>query len=318
MPDWTVIITEPINDAGVKLLESSGVNVVHLPPGAKENDLMKIVNEADGLITRGTIKITRELMSSSPRLKVVGVHGIGCDHVDLQAAKELGKKVCNTPDALTTTVAEMALALILSMTRRIVSADKAIRLGEWNRKYTDLIGTEMAGKIVGLIGLGRVGEATAKRLKPFDVKMIYWSRTRKPEVEKSLDIEYADLDDLLHLSDIISMHLPGNSETHHIIDGAKIAKMKEGVMIVNAARGRVIDEQSLIEAIKRGKVSYVALDVFEKEPLPSESPLRAMDTVILTPHLGASSREAMRRMATQVAEEVLMAIRGEEPQNRVI
>jgi D-3-phosphoglycerate dehydrogenase len=316
--NWTIIITEPINVAGVALLKDVGVNVIHLPPGSNETDLAKIINEADGLITRGTIKITRELMSSSKRLKVVGVHGIGCDHIDLQAAKELGKIVCNTPDALTVTVAEMAVALILATTRRIVSADRAVRLGEWNRKYSDLIGTELSGKTIGLIGLGRIGESTAKRLVPFDVKLIYWSRTRKQDIEKSLGIEYVDLESLLKTSDIISLHIPGNDETHHFVDEKKISKMKNGAMIINTARGRVIDENSLVEAINNGKISYVALDVFEKEPIQAENPLIKMDAAILTPHIAASSREAMIRMAIQVAEEVLLAIKGEEPPNRVV
>jgi D-3-phosphoglycerate dehydrogenase len=176
MPSWTVVITEPINEAGFKLLEDNGVNVVALPPGANEDALLRVAPDVDALITRGGIKVTREILVTSPRLRVVGVHGIGCDHVDLAAATELGKVVLNTPDALTVTVAEMTVALMLSMTRRIASADKATRVGGWARKYSDLIGVELMGKTVGFIGMGRIGAATARRLKAFNVKLLYWSR----------------------------------------------------------------------------------------------------------------------------------------------
>ncbi|MCW4048521.1 MAG: hydroxyacid dehydrogenase [Candidatus Bathyarchaeota archaeon] len=318
LPDYTVVVTEPVNVMGVEYLKKKGVNVVELPPGSKEDALMKIIEDVDGLITRGSIKITREMMTKSPRLKVVGVHGIGCDHVDLEAAREHGKVVCNTPDALTVTVAEMAMALTLALMRNVVSADKAVRGDEWNRKYSDLIGAELAGKTVGVIGMGRIGEATAKRLLAFEADVVYWSRTRKPSVEEKLGVTWMELDDLLKASNIISLHIPGTAETYHLLGEREFGLMKNGVRIVNTARGRVIDEEAMIKALKSGKVKAAALDVFEKEPLSQESPLCGMDNVILTPHLGASNLEGMQRMAVQVAEEVLKTINGEEPDNPVV
>ncbi len=318
MNDFTVVITEPINVKGVELLKEAGVNVVSLPPGSNEETLMGVIEEADGLITRGGVKVTREMMESSPRLKAVGVHGIGCDHVDLEAARELGKVVLNTPEALSVTVAEMALALILSLTRRVVSADKAVRAGEWNRKYSDLIGIELMGKTVGLIGMGRIGTATATRLKAFETEVLYWSRTRKPELEEELGIEWAELDELLSLSDVISLHVPGTPETHHLLGERALALMKDGVLIVNTARGRVIDQKALIMALRSGKVAGAALDLFEREPLDPSDELAGMDNVILTPHLSASSLEGMQRMATQVAEGVLAVFRGEKPKHPVV
>lgn len=318
MNDFTVVITEPINVKGVELLKEAGVNVVSLPPGSNEETLIGVIEEADGLITRGDVKVTREMMGSSPRLKAVGVHGIGCDHVDLEAAMELGKVVLNTPEALSVTVAEMALALMLSLTRRVVSADKAVRAGEWNRKYSDLIGIELMGKTVGLIGMGRIGTATATRLKAFETEVLYWSRTRKPELEKELGIEWAELDELLSLSDVISLHVPGTPETHHLLGERALALMKDGVLIVNTARGRVIDQEALIRALRSGKVAGAALDLFEREPLDPSDELAGMDNVILTPHLSASSLEGMQRMATQVAEGVLAVFRGERPKHPVV
>jgi D-3-phosphoglycerate dehydrogenase len=318
MPEWTVVITEPINEAGVKLLKSRGVNIISLPNSAMEDALMRVAPEAEGLITRGGVRVTREIMASSPRLRAIGVHGIGCDHVDLASARELGKVVLNTPDALTVTVAEMTVSLMLSMTRRVASADKAMRTGGWGRKYGDLVGVELMGKTVGLIGMGRIGAATARRLKAFDVRLLYWSRTRHPSVEKELDVEWVELTDLLTRSDIISLHIPGSAETHHIIGAKEIAIMKKGVKIVNTARGRVIDEAALIEALRSGHVSAAALDVFELEPISPDNPLIGMDAVVLTPHLAASSLEAMQRMATQVAQGVIDVLEGRDPPNRVV
>jgi len=318
MTGFTVVVTEPINTVGVEYLKKKGVNVVELSPGSTEEALMKIIEGVDGLITRGSIRITREMMERSPRLKAVGVHGMGCDHVDLEAARDLGKVVCNTPDALTITVAEMTMAIMLGALRHIVAADKATRHGEWNRKYGDLIGHELAGKTVGIVGLGRIGTATARRVTAFDADVVYWSRTRKPDVEDELGIRWMTLDELLSASDIISLHVPGTQETHRLIGEREIGLMKDGVVLVNMARGRVVDEAAVIEALKSGKIGYAALDVFEVEPIEADNPLLGMDNVILTPHLGACTHEGMANMAVQVAEGVLKAMRGDRPDNPVV
>ena len=318
MSSHKVIVTEPIHQAGVEFLERNGVEVVQLPPGSDEETLQAEAPRAAGLITRGSIKVTRGFMESAPLLKAVGVHGIGCDHVDLEAASDLSKVVLNTPFALTESVAEMVIALLFSMSRRVVSADNAVRAGEWHRKYSDLWGFEVMGKTVGIVGLGKIGGATARRLKSFGVNLIYNSRTRKPELEEALGIEYATLDGLLERSDIISLSLPYTIETHHLIDAKRIASMKDGVYIINTARGRIIDQTSLIEALRSGKVAGAGLDVFEEEPLDPESPLASMDNVVLCPHLAASSEEAMKRMAIQVAEGVLRVMNGEAPDYPVV
>jgi D-3-phosphoglycerate dehydrogenase len=304
--------------AGMRLLEEEGVRIISLPPGAEERSLRDLAQEADALITRGGIKVTRELMASSPRLKAVGVHGIGCDHVDLEAARELGKIVFNTPTALTETVAEMTMALMLALTRRVVSADKAVRAGEWSRKYGDLRGTEIVGKTVGIIGLGKIGSAVARRLKPFGVRLIYHDVRENPELERETGIERVAIEELLSRSDIVTLHVPYTSETHHIISGEEIGMMRDGAFIVNTARGRIIDQGALVEALRREKVAGAALDVFEEEPLDPGSPLASMDNVILTPHLGASSVEAMERMAVQVAYGVLKVLRNEAPDHPVV
>jgi len=318
VPPFRVIVAEPINQVGVEYLRKKRVNVYELPPGSSDVDLMELIGEADGLISRGSIRVTREMMERSPRLKVVGVHGQGCDHVDLKAAAELGKVVCNTPDALTVTVAEMTLAMTLAAFRNLVAADKAVRAGQWNRKYGDLIGLELAGKIVGIVGLGRIGVATAKRLRAFDAEVVYWSRTRRPEAERELGIRWAELDELLSISDVVSLHVPGTAETRRLIGERELGLMKQGVILVNMARGIVVDEGALIKALRSGKIRAVALDVFEKEPISPDNPLLKMDNVILTPHLGACNLEGMQRMALQVAEGVWKVMNGQRPDNPVV
>jgi len=314
----TVIITEPINEVGIKFLKNKGVNVIEFTPESTIENLSTKIAEADGIITRGSIKITRKLMTKSPRLKVIGVHGIGCDHVDLEAAKDLSKIVCNTPDALTTTVAEMAMALTLALLRHVVVADTAVRKGQWARKYDDLIGVELSGKKVGIIGLGRIGSATAKRMKAFGADVRYWSRTRKPKIEEELDIKYVKFIDLIKTCDIISLHIPSTPETLKIIGAREIASMKDGVFLINTARGKVIDQDAMITALQSGKIRGAALDVFENEPLNNNNPLCELSNVILTPHLGASNVEGLQKMAYLISESVYNTINGGKPINRVI
>jgi D-3-phosphoglycerate dehydrogenase len=318
MSMFKIVITEPINEKGVEYLKENEVNVIELQPGSSQKDLLRLSKKYDALITRGGVKISREVLEKSPKLKVVGVHGIGCDHVDLDAAREKGIIVCNTPDALTVTVAEMTIGLILSVLRNIVSADKAVRTGEWNRKYSDLIGFELSGKTVGIIGMGRIGQATAERLRALGARIIYWSRTRKEQIENAFGFEWREFNELLAQSDIISLHIPGTPNTHHLIGKQEFNEMKDGVIIINTARGKVIDEKALIECINSGKIASAGLDVFENEPLSPDNPLCMLDNVVLTPHLGASNHEGMERMALQVADCVLKSLKGEIPDNPVV
>ncbi len=314
----TVVVTEPIHQSGIEILERNKIEVIQLPPGSNEDVLQSEAYRAVGLITRGSIKVTKEFMESAPFLSAIGVHGIGCDHVDLDTAKKLGKIVLNTPYALSDSVAEMAIALLFAISRKVVSADKAVRAGEWHRKYSDLRGIEIMGKVVGIIGLGRIGIAIARRLKSFGVKLIYFSRTRKIDIEDELDMVYVSLNKLIQQSDIINLSLPYSQDTHHLINADRIEAMKPGVYIVNTARGRIIDQDALVNALESGKVAAAGLDVFENEPLDPNNVLASMDNVVLTPHLAASSEEAMERMAIQVAEGVLKVLNGESPDHPVI
>lgn len=317
MEERTVLITEPIHKAGVELMREEGVRVLELPPNADYGDLLEAAPRADALITRGGIDVTEEILSSE-KLKVVGVHGIGYDHIDIKAAKDLGNIIFNTPDALTVSVAEMTIALLLSLLRNVLKADKAVRRGEWSRKYGDLIGTELKSKTVGFIGMGRIGEATARRLSPFDLNILYNDIIRKTELEEELGIKLRELDDIFIESDIISLHVPSTPETHHLVNANRIEMMKQCSYIINTSRGQVVDTKALIEALDSGRIAGAALDVFEEEPLPSDHPLTDKENVILTPHLSASSTEAMKRMSIRVAKGVLKVLRGKEVATRVV
>ena len=304
------MIIEPIHIDGVNILKKAG-RVIQLLPGSTWKNLLRISREADAFITRGFVRIPREVLAAAEKLRVIGVHGVGVDHIDMDFVAERGIQIVRTPAALTNTVAEFTVGLMLSLLRKIPMADGAVRTGEWSRKYRELVGVDLNGKTVGILGLGRIGSAVAGRLKAFDVNLIYYRRTRNRELENELNIKYVSLDELLGESDVISVHVPLTSETYHMIAQREFELMNHGVYIVNTSRGAVIDEKALCSALMRGKVAGAALDVFEFEPLNLESPLFECSNVILTPHLAASSREVLRRMAVTVATEVIRFLNEE-------
>lgn len=298
------MILEPIHREGINILKKY-CEVIELNGKIDEEYLKKMVQDVDIIISRGFIKISEELFKAAKKLRAIIVHGVGVDHIDLKAAEKYGVKIVNTPEALTDSVAEFTIGVLISMLRRIPQADKAVRMGQWNRKYTDLVGVELMGKNIGIIGLGRIGSAVAKRLKPFNVKLYYHDKIRREELERELEIRYLDLDDLLKVSDIILIHLPLTEETYHIISKEKFELMKNGVYIVNMGRGALIDEKELVKYLENGKIAGAALDVFEVEPLPLDSPLMKYENIILTPHLAASSHEALKRLSIEVARKTL-------------
>ncbi|MCC6018266.1 MAG: hydroxyacid dehydrogenase [Candidatus Verstraetearchaeota archaeon] len=302
--NYKVVILEPIHKDGVELLKKY-CDVIECREGVSREELKNIIQDADIIISRGFIKIDAELIRCVRKAKAIVVHGVGVDHIDLKAAEEAGIKVVNTPEALTDTVAEFTIGALIALLRKIKQADEAVRRGEWSRKYTDLVGVDLKGKNVGILGLGRIGLAVAKRLKPFDVKLYYYDKIRKYDVEEDLGIRYMNFRELLSASDIILIHLPLTEETYHIISRKEFELMKNGVYIVNMGRGALIDEAELIKQIEAGKVAGAALDVFEREPLPPESPLTKYENVLLTPHLAASSVEALKRLSMDVAKKTL-------------
>lgn len=307
--DFTIVVIEPIHKSGIEILQKHA-RVIQLPIGSTEKDLLKVSEQADAFVTRGFVKLPKEVLETASRLKVIGVHGAGVDHIDIDFAQKKGIQIIRTPEALTDTVAEFTVGLMLSLLRKIPEADASVRRRDWHKKYSDLVGVDLKGKTVGIVGLGRIGSAVAKKLKAFEVNLVYCKRVRVIEVEKQLGLKHMKLNPLLRKSDIISIHVPLTSETHHMISHEEFSLMKMGVYIMNTSRGAVIDEKALCDALASGKVAGAALDVFESEPLSSNSPLMKLDNVILTPHLAASSQEALIRMATTVAAEVVKALRS--------
>jgi D-3-phosphoglycerate dehydrogenase len=253
----------------------------------------------------GVDEVTARVIQASTDLKVIAKHGVGVDNIDLAAATAAGIVVTNTPQANKVAVAELTIALMLALARRLLKQHQVVSGGGWARQ----MGTELAGKTLGLIGCGRVGQEVAKRARALEMEVVFYDQ-RTLEVPGARQVS---LDELLAWSDYVSVHVPYTPETHHILDAEAFVKMKDGVYVVNTARGGTVDEVALHEAIVAGKVAGAALDVRPKEPPPPDDPLNTLENVILTPHAGATTREAVLRMAKTATESLLAVLRGERP-----
>src|SRR4029079_13227989 len=264
--------------------------------------------DADALLVRSATKVDTELLTATQRLKVVARAGVGLDNVDVPAATERGVMVVNAPTSNIVSAAEHAVALLLATARHIPAADASLRGGQWKRSsYT---GVELNGKIVGVVGLGKIGQLVAQRLAAFDVRLIAYDPYIQPGRAAQLGIELVSLDDLLRRADMISIHLPKTPETLGLIGKDQLALTKPGVLIVHAARGGLVDEDALAEAVRSGHVGGAGIDVYVTEPTTS-SPLFELPQVVVTPHLGASTDEAQDRAGTDVARSVQLALAGE-------
>jgi D-3-phosphoglycerate dehydrogenase / 2-oxoglutarate reductase len=276
--------------------------------GISAEDLLKEISEYDAVIVRGRTKITEEVLAAGKRLKVVGRMGVGVDNIDLKAAEARGVTVVNCPVATTVSVAELTLGLMLSLIRHIPKANAGLKAGEWLKK--ELVGTELYGKTLGIIGFGNIGESVGRRALAFDMKILAADPVRKPDEIKAAGAEPVDLNDLLARSDIITLHIPHIYATHYLLNADCFKSMKDGVRIICAARGGVIDESALLAALESGKVAGAALDVYEREP-PGKDPLVLHPNVIGTPHIGAQTREAQLRAGHDILSEVVAALGGE-------
>ncbi|MFL6141738.1 MAG: phosphoglycerate dehydrogenase [Labedaea sp.] len=276
--------------------------------GTDRPALLAAVADADALLVRSATKVDAEVLAASDRLKVVARAGVGLDNVDVPPATERGVLVVNAPTSNIVSAAEHAVALLLAVARRVPAADASLRGGEWKR--SSFSGVELAGKVVGVVGLGKIGQLFAQRLAAFGTELIAYDPYVAPARAAQLGIELVTLDELLERADIISIHLPKTPETKGLIGAAALGKTKPGVLIVNAARGGLIDEQALADAVRSGHVGGAGIDVFVTEPTTA-SPLFELPNVVVTPHLGASTGEAQDRAGTDVARSVLLALRGE-------
>ena len=300
-------ISDSIAQEGVEYLKNEGFEVVDLTSIPKE-ELVKYVGDLDALIVRSATKVRKEMIDAAKNLKVIGRAGVGLDNTDVDYAKSKGIKVLNTPGATSISVAELTIGLILAVMRKIAYADRKTRAGNWPKKKCK--GIEMYGTTLGIIGIGRIGKEVAKRAKAFGMKIVYYDVYRPDEAtERELGVEYRDLDTLISESDVITLHIPLLPETKHLINAERIAKMKDGAIIINAARGGIVDEEALYEALKSGKLYGAALDVYENEPL-KESKLFELDNVVLTPHIGAQAKEGQTRAGIEIAQKVAEALKS--------
>ena len=278
------------------------------------------IENYESLLLLGPIKkIDAPLLSKAKKLKIISNYGVGYDKIDVAFAKANGIIVANTPHAVTVPTADLALALMLSLCRRVNVSDRAIRnkrLGSWYN--TQLPSISMAGKKLGIIGMGRIGKAVAKRAVAFGMKIIYYQRNRlSPTIEKAYQASYLPLNDLLQQADIISPHIPLTANTHHLLGAKELSLLKPSAFLINTARGAVIDESALIELLQNKKIAGAALDVFEDEPTVPEAFL-TMDNVILTPHIGTASNEARSAMFEEAIQNLLEYFSGKVVTNRVI
>jgi len=296
-----ILVTDDVSMSGLQPLRDAGFEV-EKKTGLSAEKLREEVAASEGLIVRSETKVTSELLDAARKLRVVGRAGVGVDNIDVPAATSRGIVVMNAPDGNTITTAEHTIALLVALARRVPQANTSLKSGKWERK--NFVGTELQGKTLGIIGLGRIGRVVASRARALGMNIVAYDPFISTEQTRDLEIENATFDDVLSRADFLTIHTPLTSETRRILGADAFAKMKKGARIINCARGGLIDEKALYEAVTTGRIGGAALDVFEQEPPPADYPLLKLEEVIATPHLGASTMEAQEGVALTVAEQM--------------
>ncbi len=306
-----VLVAAPIHDKALGLLKNKGFEVIYREYPSEE-ELIELIKDVDAVIVRSKPMVTRRVIEAATKLKVIGRAGVGLDNIDLEAAKEKGIAVLNAPSAPTISVAELTIGLMLALLRKIAFADRKLREGVWAKKQC--LGTELRGKTLGVIGMGRIGTEVARiAYHGFKMKIIYYDVRRCPaEIEKELNAKCVDLDTLLREADIVTIHVPLLPQTRHLINEEKLKLMKKTNILVNTARGGVVDTKALVKALREGWIAGAALDVFEEEPLPPNHPLTQLDNVVLTPHIGANTVEAQERAGIEIVNKIIEYLSKEE------
>jgi len=303
MSNLRVLVSDKLAEAGLQVLRDAPGVDLEFRPGMSEDELCEIIGDYDGLIIRSATQVTPRVIECADRLKVVGRAGIGVDNVDIPAASRRGIVVMNTPTGNSVTTAEHALALLASLARKIPQAVTSMRGGKWEKSKFQ--GREIAFKTLGIIGLGNIGRIVADRAQGLKMKVIGVDPVMSSDRAAELGIELVELEDLFKRADFLTIHAPLTPETKNMIDDAAFKKMKSSALLVNAARGGIVDEEALARAINAGEIAGAALDVFSKEPIDSDHPLLGLDNVLCTPHLGASTSEAQERVAVEIAEQAI-------------
>lgn len=300
-----VLVCDPIDEEGIRMLKEKGFDVDYRP-NITAQELKAVVKGYDALVVRSRTKVTREVIEAAPRLKAIGRSGVGLDNIDLQAAKERGIKVVNAPESLTQSVVELVIGFMVILSRRLCRADRTMKEGKWLK--TELIGNELYGKTLGIIGFGRIGRGVAKVARAIGMNVIAYDVIPIDEKTKQeLGVEQVDLDELLRRSDFVSIHVPGGESTKHMITYEKLKLMKRTAFIINTSRGNVIKEDDLVRALKEGIIAGAALDVFEVEP-PTNKELLSLESVVLTPHIGGETYEAQKLATTLTISRLIEAL----------
>ena len=309
-----VLVADPISPKGVELLKNEGFETVEAY-GSTPEQIKELVKDADAVIVRSETKITADVLECAPKLKAVGRAGVGVDNIDIPAASEKGVVVMNTPTGNTIATAELTFTHIMVGTRPITQANASIHNGVWDRK--SFKGTELKGKTLAILGMGRIGSEISKRAMAFGMKVLAYDPFLTEARAKTLGVEMVDLETAFKNADYITVHMPLTEATKYMIDEKAFDMMKKGVRVFNCARGGIIKESALVEALRSGKVAAAGLDVYESEPLAKDSPLREFPNLVLTPHLGASTKEAQESCGIEVAEVIAEALKGGAIRNSV-
>lgn len=312
---YHILITDKLGEAGLADLAAAPDVTFDVKTNLGKEDLLAIIPDYDALIVRSGTKVDADLLAAATRLKVVGRAGVGVDNIDLDAATAHNIVVLNTPGANTIATAEHTLALMLALSRHVVPAHTALAGGQWQRAR--FVGVELQGKTLGIVGFGRVGREVAKRARAFGMNVIVHHPDLEAEVAAAHEVEVVALDGLLARADYVTLHPSVTPETKGMIDADALAELKEGAVLINVARGALVDERAVHAALLSGKLKGAALDVYANEPPGPEHPLIGIDNVLHTPHLGASTREAQRRASTQVVDQILDLLRGQQAQHKV-
>ena len=304
----------------VEILRAAGHEVVTWPdelpppPDALAAELAK----SDAALTTVVDRIPPEMLDAAPNLRIVANMAVGYDNINPAEAAQRGIWVTNTPGVLAETTADMAWALLMDAARRLTESDRDTRAGGWKTwSPTGFLGVDVFGATLGIIGLGEIGEAMARRAQGFKMRVLYQSRTRKPALEADLGVEYRSLDDLLRESDFVSLHCPLTPETRGLMGAAEFAKMKPTATLINTARGQVVDQDALVKALRAKAIRAAALDVTDPEPLPLDHALYTFENVVITPHIASGSLATRSRMADMAAENIVAVLQGREPINPV-
>ena len=306
MADLRVLVSDPLSARAIQMLRATpGISVEEVK-GKKEDELLPLVGTIDAWVVRGATKVTRRLLEGAPRLRWVARAGAGLDNIDTAAASERGIGVLNVPGANAVAVAELVFGLLLALLRQIPAADAATRRGEWEKGRFQ--GRELRGKTLGIVGLGKIGAAVARRARAFEMECIGFDPIVSAADARAMGVEPVTFDDLFPRAEVLTLHAPMLPATKGMVGAAQIARMPRGAVLVNAARGGLVDEAALVEALRSGALAGAALDVYAEEP-PKESPLLSLPNVVLTPHIGAATVEAQEAVGEEIVRLLLARLR---------